>query len=237
MEAAAQEIGKVSETITAISRQTNLLALNATIEAARAGQVGRGFAVVANEIRELARQTTEATNGIKERIASVQNKTASAASEMVTNLQVIHEVNEIVDLIVEAVQDHATATQDIAENIARTSIGATDANQQINQTATVTRNIAAEIGEVSVTADEMVDVSKQVQISARNHRRVCVLQAILARILWAHRDSNPGPLLHDSQVSSSNASNTSISGVLVWISAFFRGLCGHCVQYFRCVFF
>jgi HAMP domain-containing protein len=34
---AAQEIGKVTETITSISAQTNLLALNATIEAARAG--------------------------------------------------------------------------------------------------------------------------------------------------------------------------------------------------------
>ncbi len=35
---AAQEIGKVTETITEISSQTNLLALNATIEAARAGR-------------------------------------------------------------------------------------------------------------------------------------------------------------------------------------------------------
>ncbi len=52
--AAAQQIGKVTETITEISSQTNLLALNATIEAARAGSAGKGFAVVANEIKELA---------------------------------------------------------------------------------------------------------------------------------------------------------------------------------------
>ena len=43
---AAREIGKVTETITAISAQTNLLALNATIEAARAGTAGKGFTVV-----------------------------------------------------------------------------------------------------------------------------------------------------------------------------------------------
>jgi len=59
---AAQEISKVTEAITEISEQTNLLALNATtIEAARAGEAGKGFAVVANEIKELARQTAEAT--------------------------------------------------------------------------------------------------------------------------------------------------------------------------------
>ena len=65
---AAQDIGKVTETITEISAQTNLLALNATIEAARAGEAGKGFAVVANEIKDLAKQTADATGEIKTRI-------------------------------------------------------------------------------------------------------------------------------------------------------------------------
>ena len=72
---AAQEVGNVTETITEISAQTNLLALNATIEAARAGEAGKGFADVANEIKELARQTAEATLEIKGQIEGIQNST------------------------------------------------------------------------------------------------------------------------------------------------------------------
>ena len=76
------DIGKVTETITEISAQTNLLALNATIEAARAGTAGKGFAVVANEIKELAKQTTAATEDIKSRIEGVQTSTALGISEI-----------------------------------------------------------------------------------------------------------------------------------------------------------
>ena len=72
LEQAAKEITNVTEVINSISKQTNLLALNATIEAASAGEAGKGFAVVANEIKELARQTSEATSEIQNQIESIQ---------------------------------------------------------------------------------------------------------------------------------------------------------------------
>ena len=65
----------MTETITEISEQTNLLALNATIEAVRAGEAGKGFAVVANEIKDLAKQTPEATADIKAKISKIQAAT------------------------------------------------------------------------------------------------------------------------------------------------------------------
>lgn len=59
------KIDKLTEAIIDITEQTNLLALNASIEAARAGEAGKGFAVVAEEVKQLAQQSGETANNIK----------------------------------------------------------------------------------------------------------------------------------------------------------------------------
>ncbi|HUB78741.1 MAG TPA: methyl-accepting chemotaxis protein [Bryobacteraceae bacterium] len=163
---AAQEIGKVTETITEISSQTNLLALNATIEAARAGSAGKGFAVVANEIKELAQQTASATEDIKNRIAGVQSSTAKGIAEIGKVSQVIHEVSDIVGAIAAAIEEQATVTKDIARNIGEATNGVRDANVRVSESSQVTQNIAQEIVSVDSSARTMAEGSEQVRASA-----------------------------------------------------------------------
>ncbi|MEN8189820.1 MAG: HAMP domain-containing methyl-accepting chemotaxis protein [Thermodesulfobacteriota bacterium] len=147
--AAATEITKVTEVITEISEQTNLLALNATIEAARAGEAGKGFAVVANEIKELAKQTAEATGEIKNKIASIQGSTNETVKEISQISSVISEVDSIVTEIALAVQEQSATSGEISENVGQASQGISEVNENVAQSSTVSSEIAHNISETS----------------------------------------------------------------------------------------
>ena len=169
---AAQDIGKVTEAITEISEQTNLLALNATIEAARAGDAGKGFAVVANEIKELARQTAEATQEIKGKIGGIQDATEGTVTEIEQISNVIDQVNEIVSTIATAVEEQSVTTREIAGNVSQAAQGIQDVNEHVAQSSVVAGEISKDIAEVNHASLEISNSSSQVNTSAEQLNRL-----------------------------------------------------------------
>ncbi len=159
---AANEINKVTDTISEISDQTNLLALNATIEAARAGEAGKGFAVVANEIKELAKQTTEATQEIKAQVDGIQQSSSETVTQIADISTVIDKVNHFVLNVSEALDNQAATAGGIDNNVAEAAAGITEVNQNVAEASTTSGEIALKMSQINAFTEEITATSTKV---------------------------------------------------------------------------
>jgi methyl-accepting chemotaxis protein len=157
--ASSAEIGAVIKVITSIAQQTNLLALNATIEAARAGEAGKGFAVVANEVKELAKQTAQATGDISQRIIAIQTDTKGAVEAIAAIGDVISHINDISSTIATAVEEQSATTNEMTRNVADAATGSGEITHTIEGVAQAAESTSRGASETQQAAEQLVEMS------------------------------------------------------------------------------
>lgn len=128
---AMKQIGEVVLFIGRLAKQVNLLSLNATIESARAGEAGKGFAVVASEIKNLAHQTSDATENIGGQIANIQEVSSEVIESMTIIKDSISNVNQYAQIVALAVDKQNSVTKDIFLNIKTAVEGAKEVNSDM----------------------------------------------------------------------------------------------------------
>ncbi len=180
----ADEIGNVTNLISAIAGQTNLLALNATIEAARAGDAGRGFAVVAQEVKALAAQTAAATQDIATRIEAMQQATGKSVSAIGQISAVITELDRFSARMSSTVEEQVASARDIAGSVSSVAEGVGEVAASVGQIEQVAERASRAASELNSSA---AAVTTQTQ---RIRERVQFFASELAR-LRAMRASTP----------------------------------------------
>ncbi|WP_374366936.1 methyl-accepting chemotaxis protein [Dongia sp.] len=152
----AQRIGDVLGLISEIAAQTNLLALNATIEAARAGDAGKGFAVVASEVKNLAGQTSKATQEISELVNEIQATTNLAMTAIRDITGSINSISEGATAIAAAVEEQGAATGEIASSVQQAAQGTQEVTHTIAVVAESSQRTGTAATDVGDALQEML---------------------------------------------------------------------------------
>jgi methyl-accepting chemotaxis protein len=153
--ASADEVGQIVELIQTIAQRTNLLALNASIEAARGGEAGRGFAVVASEVKELAMQTSRATEKIADQIRAMQSTTGASVKALRAIAGQVKELEATAVSIATAVDQQSVAGRDLAQSIDLAARGTEKVSGHIEDVRQLSLSTGAAATQVLSSANEL----------------------------------------------------------------------------------
>jgi methyl-accepting chemotaxis protein len=153
--ASAEEVGQIVELIQTIAQRTNLLALNASIEAARGGEAGRGFAVVASEVKELAMQTSRATEKVADQIRAMQTTTGASVKALRAIAGQVQDLESTAVSIATAVDQQSVAGRDLAQSIDLAARGTEKVSGHIEDVRQLSLSTGAAASQVLLSANEL----------------------------------------------------------------------------------
>jgi methyl-accepting chemotaxis protein len=161
LELVSRRIDKIVETITTVTIQTNMLAVNGSVEAARAGEFGKGFVVVSTDIRNLARDSAENADRIKDLVKAVQDQIAMVSGDL----------DEIAKAAITEAEEAKTSTENLnrievdTAEVEKGSVGLLDAATEIanavQEVKKGTEQIAAAAQEAEKAATEAASAAEQ----------------------------------------------------------------------------
>ena len=148
--------------ITSIADQTNLLALNASIEAARAGEAGRGFAVVAEEIGNLAKESSNTADEIRQEMKELLSQAGKArekadeANNIGKNVTaVLNETVEKINTLISSINGTIEGVNNISALTQECDASKVVILESVNSLSSISEENAASTQETSASMQEM----------------------------------------------------------------------------------
>jgi methyl-accepting chemotaxis protein len=149
LELVSRRIDKIVDAITTVSIQTNMLAVNGSIEAARAGEFGKGFVVVATDIRNLAHDSAQNADRIKDLVKAVQDQIGIVAHDL--------------DEIIVAASTEAEKAKSITSNLMTTEAEIRAAGASARDILLAANEISVAIAQVKIGIDQISSAAHEAE--------------------------------------------------------------------------
>jgi methyl-accepting chemotaxis protein len=184
LELISRKIDKIVDAITQVSIQTNMLAVNGSIEAARAGEYGKGFVVVATDIRNLAHDSAENADRIKDLVKAIQDQIAvvgrdlntiavAATTEVEKTRAITHNLLKIEGDVAQveqgnkeamaSAQEIVTALSQVKVAVEQVSAAAAQAEKSAEQAASAAKQQSQGAEELSAAIEEIASLADELQ--------------------------------------------------------------------------
>ena len=160
LELVSRKIDKIVDAITQVSIQTNMLAVNGSIEAARAGEYGKGFVVVATDIRNLAHDSAENADRIKDLVKGIQDQIATVGRDL----------GEIATAALAEVDKTRSITANLSAmegDVVEVEKGNVEAAESAQEIVSALSQVRVAVDQVSAAAQESEKAAEQASAAAR----------------------------------------------------------------------
>ena len=164
LEQISRRIDKIVDAITTVSIQTNMLAVNGSVEAARAGEFGKGFAVVSTDIRNLARDSAENADRIKDTVKAIQDQIVTVRGDLA-------EIVEASVIEVEKNRQIAASLETVAKDMAVVLTGNREILAGSDEILRMTKEVQVGVEQVAAAAQEAGRASSEATDAAKEQAK------------------------------------------------------------------
>jgi methyl-accepting chemotaxis protein len=172
-----QQIGEIIETVNALAAQSKLLALNASIEAARAGEEGKGFAVVAMEVRQLAEQSRESTERVRDILNEIQQATNTAvmvteegSKDAETGITLVERAGVTIHELAGALEEAAQSAMQISASANQQTNGMDQLSAAMAEIKQASTQTAASTQQAERSMRDLLDTARQLEEAAARYK-------------------------------------------------------------------